>query len=42
MLDSTMLFNPGSAGPRRFSLPRTVGLLTIHESQAEAQIISLD
>ena len=42
MLDSTMLFNPGSAGPRRFSLPRTVGLLTIRESQAEAQIISLD
>jgi putative phosphoesterase len=42
MLDDTMLFNPGSAGPRRFSLPRTVGLLTIYESRAEAQIISLD
>lgn len=42
MLYDTMLFNPGSAGPRRFSLPRTVGMLTIRESQTEAQIISLD
>ncbi|MGA9772042.1 MAG: metallophosphoesterase family protein [Blastocatellia bacterium] len=42
MLDNTMLFNPGSAGPRRFSLPRTVGLLTIDDSKAEARIISLD
>lgn len=28
----TILFNPGSAGPRRFSLPRGVGVLTIHNS----------
>jgi putative phosphoesterase len=42
MLGDTMLFNPGSAGPRRFSLPRTVGLLTIHGSRREARIISLD
>ncbi len=26
---STLLFNPGSAGPKRFRLPRGVGLLTI-------------
>ncbi|MEW6544290.1 MAG: metallophosphoesterase family protein [Nitrospirota bacterium] len=25
----TLLFNPGSAGPRRFKLPRCLGLLTI-------------
>lgn len=25
----TLLFNPGSAGPKRFSLPRGIGLLTI-------------
>lgn len=25
----TLLFNPGSAGPRRFSLPRGIGMVTI-------------
>ena len=25
----TLLFNPGSAGPRRFTLPRAIGILTI-------------
>lgn len=25
----TLLFNPGSAGPRRFKLPRGLGLLTL-------------
>lgn len=42
MFGQTMLFNPGSAGPRRFKLPRTVGLMTLEESSADAQIISLD
>jgi len=42
MLDTTMLFNPGSAGPRRFSLPRTVGMLTLESAAAESRIISLD
>ena len=28
-LGATLLFNPGSAGPKRFKLPRGVGLLTI-------------
>ena len=28
-IGSTLLFNPGSAGPKRFKLPRGVGLLTI-------------
>ena len=27
---STLLFNPGSAGPRRFRLPRACGLLELH------------
>lgn len=40
-LGSTMLFNPGSAGPRRFSLPRTVGMLSLSRSGVEAEIISL-
>jgi uncharacterized protein len=41
MLGNTMLLNPGSAGPRRFSLPRTVGLLTLKPPLAEASIINL-
>lgn len=41
MLGQTMLFNPGSAGPRRFSLPRTVGMLSLKPSGAEARIITL-
>ena len=38
----TLLFNPGSAGPRRFKLPRTVGRLTLAPDRVEAEIISLD
>lgn len=41
MLGNTMLLNPGSAGPRRFSLPRTVGMLTLKPSKAEAVIVNL-
>lgn len=41
-LGQTLLFNPGSAGPRRFSLPRTVGLLTLNPSLAETEIVHLD
>jgi putative phosphoesterase len=40
-LGSAMLFNPGSAGPRRFSLPRTVGMLSLRRAGVEAEIISL-
>ena len=42
MLGATLLFNPGSAGPRRFSLPRTVGVLAVTRSGVEARIINLD
>jgi len=42
LLGETMLFNPGSAGPRRFSLPRTVGLLSLRRNGAQGQIIRLD
>lgn len=38
---STILFNPGSAGPRRFSLPRGVGVLTIDNSQITPALIRL-
>jgi putative phosphoesterase len=38
----TLLFNPGSAGPKRFSLPRSVGLLNIQDEQITSRIIELD
>jgi uncharacterized protein len=38
----TLLFNPGSAGPKRFSLPRTVGLLELHEDSITSRIIMLE
>ncbi len=36
-----ILFNPGSAGPRRFSLPRGVGLLTITQAKVMPRLIRL-
>lgn len=33
-LEDTLLFNPGSAGPRGFTLPRGIGLITIGEGKA--------
>ena len=41
-LGKTILFNPGSAGPKRFSLPRTVGLITIDDSGIRTQIRHLE
>jgi putative phosphoesterase len=41
-VDGTLLFNPGSAGPRRFSLPRTVGLLRLGPGRIDARIVHLD
>jgi putative phosphoesterase len=35
-----VFFNPGSAGPRRFSLPVTVGLVTV-EDGVEASVMEL-
>ena len=37
----TMLFNPGSAGPKRFSLLRGIGLLTINGGKAVPSLIHL-
>lgn len=36
-----LYFNPGSAGPRRFSLPVSVGLLEIENERLEARIVDL-
>jgi uncharacterized protein len=38
--DGVVYFNPGSAGPRRFSLPVTVGLVTV-EDGVEASVMEL-
>jgi len=37
----TLLFNPGSAGPKRFSLPRGIGLLTIRKEKVLPKLIRL-
>jgi putative phosphoesterase len=39
--NGVLFFNPGAAGPRRFSLPVTVGRLRISSSQLSAEIITL-
>ncbi|HWR35134.1 MAG TPA: metallophosphoesterase family protein [Clostridia bacterium] len=36
-----LYFNPGSAGPRRFKLPISVGRITISEGQTQPQLITL-
>ena len=36
-----LYFNPGSAGPKRFSLPISVGLLEIVDGRVEARVVQL-
>lgn len=40
-LRGVLYFNPGSAGPRRFKLPVTIGKLTISEGKVRGEIISI-
>ena len=37
----TLLFNPGSAGPRRFKLPRGVGLLSVGAKSIRCRLVRL-
>ena len=37
----TLIVNPGAAGPRRFSLQPSVGLLRVENGVASAEIVSL-
>ncbi len=37
----TLLFNPGSAGPKRFTRPRGIGLLRLRDAEVEPQLIAL-
>lgn len=39
--DGVLLFNPGSAGPKRFHLPRAIGLLLLDGEAIDAQHITL-
>lgn len=41
MRSGVLFFNPGAAGPRRFTLPVTVGRLRIADSNVSAEIIPL-
>ena len=41
-IDGVLYLNPGSAGPRRFSLPVALALLTISSDTVEADIIDLE
>ena len=40
--NGVLYVNPGSAGPRRFSLPVSVGRLEIGSGRVEAEILELD
>ena len=39
--ESVLYFNPGSAGPRRFKLPVSIGKITIVNSRIKSEIIDL-
>ncbi|MBK3759867.1 metallophosphoesterase family protein [Stutzerimonas frequens] len=39
--DGVLYVNPGSAGPRRFSLPISLALLELNDDQAQVELISL-
>ena len=42
MKNGVLYFNPGSAGPKRFRLPVSVGRLTVSNGKLAAEIIELD
>jgi uncharacterized protein len=37
-----LYFNPGSAGPRRFNLPVTVGRLILSDGKVESEVVKLE
>ena len=40
-MGKTLYLNPGSAGPRRFNLPVTVGMLTLDDKSVKGEIVYL-
>jgi uncharacterized protein len=41
MRDGVLYFNPGSAGPRRFRLPVSVGRLMVEDGAVRGELVSL-
>ena len=39
--EGTLFFNPGSAGPKRFNLPISVGILQISNDSVKSEITTL-
>jgi uncharacterized protein len=39
--DGVLYFNPGSAGPRRFKLPVSVGKLILEDGRVHAELVHL-
>jgi len=39
--DGVLYFNPGSAGPRRFQRPVTIGKLIVQEGKIRAEVVQL-
>ena len=42
MKNGVLYFNPGSAGPRRFRLPVSVGRLSVRDGELKAELVELD
>jgi hypothetical protein len=40
-IDGRLVINPGAAGPRRFDLQPSVGVLRIEEGRVEAELLAL-
>jgi len=41
-VDGVLLFNPGSAGPRRFKLTPSVGRLTVDRGRVTPELLALE
>jgi putative phosphoesterase len=39
--NGVLYFNPGSAGPRRFQLPVSMGLVAVHEAKLVGKLVEL-
>jgi uncharacterized protein len=42
MRNGVLFFNPGSAGPRRFKLPMTVGKLIVQRGKVRAELLVIE
>lgn len=42
MRDGVLYFNPGSAGPRRFKLPVSIGKLVVEDGRVRGELLQLE